>query len=169
MTTYTTIPNTDIDQDSPITQPLMTALRDNPIAIAEGDTSVSTGLFPTVLLGTVTTTSGSSQSLSSLTLTPYRGLRIFLDGISFTSSTHTFVFGGQNCWATANAGYAFSGMMEVDLGSGVFGGSVLYNVTTTYADHAFGGKTSYSTATTSITFSTSGTFDAGSIRVYGVK
>ena len=36
MTTYTTIPDTDIDQDSPVTQPLMTALRDNPIAIAEG-------------------------------------------------------------------------------------------------------------------------------------
>lgn len=36
MTTYTTIPNGDIDQDSPVTQPLLTALRDNPIATAEG-------------------------------------------------------------------------------------------------------------------------------------
>jgi len=36
MTTYTTIPDGDIDQDSPVTQPLMTALRDNPIAITEG-------------------------------------------------------------------------------------------------------------------------------------
>lgn len=36
MTTYTTIPDADIDQDSPVTQPLVTALRDNPIAIAEG-------------------------------------------------------------------------------------------------------------------------------------
>jgi len=36
MTTYTSIPNADIDQDSPVTQPLMTALRDNPIAITEG-------------------------------------------------------------------------------------------------------------------------------------
>lgn len=39
MTTYVSIPNGDIDQDSPITQPLMTALRDNPLAIAEGDTT----------------------------------------------------------------------------------------------------------------------------------
>lgn len=38
MTTYVTIANTAIDQDSPGTQPLFTALRDNPIAIAEGDT-----------------------------------------------------------------------------------------------------------------------------------
>lgn len=37
MTTYVAIPNGDIDQDSPITQPLLTALRDNPVAIAEGD------------------------------------------------------------------------------------------------------------------------------------
>lgn len=37
MTDYVTIPNEDIDQDSPVTQPLMTALRDNPVAIAEGN------------------------------------------------------------------------------------------------------------------------------------
>lgn len=36
MTTYTTIANNDIDQDSPITAPLVEALRDNPIAMAEG-------------------------------------------------------------------------------------------------------------------------------------
>lgn len=36
MTTYTAIPNGDIDQDSPVTQPLMTLMRDNPIAISEG-------------------------------------------------------------------------------------------------------------------------------------
>lgn len=36
MTTYTAIANGDIDQDSPVTQPLMQLIRDNPIAIAEG-------------------------------------------------------------------------------------------------------------------------------------
>ncbi|MEQ3625994.1 MAG: hypothetical protein ABNH26_08805 [Celeribacter sp.] len=36
MTTYTPITDGAIDQDSPITVGLMTALRDNPIAIAEG-------------------------------------------------------------------------------------------------------------------------------------
>ena len=36
MTTYTAIPNGDIDPDSPITTSLMTLLRDNPIAITEG-------------------------------------------------------------------------------------------------------------------------------------
>jgi len=36
--TYTAIPNGDVDADSPITTGLMTKLRDNPIAIAAGDT-----------------------------------------------------------------------------------------------------------------------------------
>jgi hypothetical protein len=36
VTTYTAITNSQIDQDSPGTQPLFTALRDNPIAIADG-------------------------------------------------------------------------------------------------------------------------------------
>ncbi|MDA0780681.1 MAG: hypothetical protein PQ612_06065 [Rickettsiales bacterium] len=36
MTTYTTINNTDIDVDSPVTTSLMNKLRDNPIAITEG-------------------------------------------------------------------------------------------------------------------------------------
>lgn len=36
MTTYTAIPNGDVDQDSPVTQTLVTLLRDNPIAITEG-------------------------------------------------------------------------------------------------------------------------------------
>ena len=38
MTTYTTIPSTDVDQDSPVSVALMTALRDNPLAIAQWGT-----------------------------------------------------------------------------------------------------------------------------------
>ena len=36
MTTYTAIANSEIDPDSPITTGLMTKIRDNPIALAEG-------------------------------------------------------------------------------------------------------------------------------------
>jgi hypothetical protein len=39
MATFTTIPDTDLDADSPITENLMLALRDNPLAIAQGDAS----------------------------------------------------------------------------------------------------------------------------------
>lgn len=38
MTTYTAIPNSDVDADSPVTTGLMTLLRDNPLAISEGST-----------------------------------------------------------------------------------------------------------------------------------
>ena len=36
MATYTAIPDSAVDPDSPLTSELVTALRDNPIAIAEG-------------------------------------------------------------------------------------------------------------------------------------
>jgi hypothetical protein len=39
MTTYTAITNDQVDQDSPVTQPLIEALNSNPLAIAEGDPS----------------------------------------------------------------------------------------------------------------------------------
>lgn len=37
MTAYSVIADGSIDQDSPVTAPLMTAIRDNPIAMFEGD------------------------------------------------------------------------------------------------------------------------------------
>lgn len=48
MTTYTAIPNGDVDAESPITTTLMTLLRDNPIAITEGASgapTISAGAF----------------------------------------------------------------------------------------------------------------------------
>lgn len=39
MTTYTAIANTEVDAESPVTEELVTRLRDNPLAIAEGDSS----------------------------------------------------------------------------------------------------------------------------------
>ena len=39
MTTYTTIADTEVDVDSPITQSLMERLRDNPLSIQERDNS----------------------------------------------------------------------------------------------------------------------------------
>jgi len=39
MTTYTAIANSEVDGDSPVTDTLITRLRDNPLATAEGDTS----------------------------------------------------------------------------------------------------------------------------------
>lgn len=46
MTAFVAIPNGDIDQDSPVTQELLTALRDNLLAVAEGDATAPKILPP---------------------------------------------------------------------------------------------------------------------------
>jgi len=66
MTTYTDIPNADIDQNSPVKVALMTALRDNALAIQEGDASAPSlldGIAAKVSAGAV----GSYAFLAKLT------------------------------------------------------------------------------------------------------
>ena len=73
MTTYTAIPNSDIDRDSPITEPLMTLLRDNPIAISEGATDAPRILSPaldlTYTTGSTTLTTASNATIVTLDTT----------------------------------------------------------------------------------------------------
>ena len=171
MTTYTTIPNTDIDQDSPITQPLMTALRDNPIAMAEADSSVAETLKPTVLLGTLDGTGGgSTMTLGSLTLTNYKMLAISFDGLSHNSGTNqNFTFAGITLLAgTINSSGTAHGVIHVYLANG----EAFHATSATTVGLDWGvSTTSLSTATTSLSFATSagGNFDAGDIYIYGVK
>ncbi len=80
MTTYTAITNSQIDRDSPITEPLMTLLRDNPIAIAEGAVGAprilspaldltQTGIVSTTDNGVTFTTTSPATSVRSLATT----------------------------------------------------------------------------------------------------
>lgn len=97
MTTYTAIPNGDIDQDSPGTQPLFTLLRDNPIAITEGAPgapriigeamatadeltpfTVAASDAESILLGSVNTTGTLSTSSTS-----------YVEAYSFTVGAYT--------------------------------------------------------------------------------
>lgn len=119
------------------------------------------------LLGTITTTSGTSQSLTSLTLTSYKFLRCVLNGVSTDTNSSTI---SQNSQVIGTLSFGIglvSGILEIDLTSGAAwfatGGS--YNTTATSGGHASG----LTTASTAITFTSSHTFDAGSIRVYGVS
>jgi hypothetical protein len=48
MATYTAITDAEIDQDSPITQTLMTKYRDNLIAVTEGDASAPKIAYPAI-------------------------------------------------------------------------------------------------------------------------
>lgn len=75
MTTYTTITNAEIDQDSPVTQPLMTALRDNPLAISEGD-STAPAISGKALDTFISSISIGVSSNTQIDLTNYRLIRL---------------------------------------------------------------------------------------------
>lgn len=143
------------------------AFRDLTLSIAEADASVPANLLPTVHLGTLTTTSGTTATLSSLVLTPYKFLRMTLNGVSFTS-TASLRFDGTTIVnnALAAAGNLIYGTLLLDLANGVAVHS--YFETGTSGGSVKGITTGYSNATTSITFD-GGAFGAGSIRVYGEK
>lgn len=130
--------------------------------LGSGDLVIAAGM---TLLGTITTTSGASQSLSSLVLTPYKFLVCTVDNVSFSGGAHLRIDGIQCSIATGGAAGVILGVLHLDLANGIFSS----NVSTAGAGSVWVGDTAYTTATTTITFSASaGSFDAGSIRVYGV-
>jgi hypothetical protein len=125
------------------------------------------------LLGTLTTTSGSTHTLSSLTLTSYRNLYIEVRGVSTTSTSSVLRLDGLTVGLTFEAtNDRWLGIITVDLGAGTYAANVAsvtsgqnFNGSLTYA-----GDMTITSASTSVSFTTSaGTFDAGSILVYGVK
>lgn len=180
MTSYVAIPNGDIDQDSPVTQPLMTALRDNPIAIGEKDTTVPTGLrLGYWLLGTINTTSGTSQTLSGLTLTDYTALVLEVNDVTpnsiltnyslrLNSTTGPRISGDYS----GNSGDGWFGNVTIMLGSGVFSSVVAAAGTPPISAGAgtYAGDCNITNASTSITVALSNnSFTSGSILVYGVR
>lgn len=172
MTTYRAIAGSETLPEAPLTSALLTALALNPLAVGEAASGVPSSALPTVLLGTLTTTSGTTQTLSGLVLTPYKFLRITLNNVSFTVTGNAVRLGGAGKEITANlgtAGQGFYGTVLLDLSNGIAtamtselnagaSGVGILRVT----------ATGYSTATTSISFD-GGTFDAGTISVYGEK
>lgn len=119
------------------------------------------------LLGTINTTSGTSQTLSSLVLTPYQFLRLVVDGTSFNVSSTLTIDSIACSIASGSAAATLFGVIDVDLFNGVFFSQVAPQGT---ASGSYSGKTAYRTSSTSITVGGSGaTFDAGAIRVYGVN
>lgn len=115
------------------------------------------------LLGTITTTSGATQTLSGLTLTGYRKLELVFKGVSGTSSA-TLSFGTKQICGTIDTA---SGLLTLDLATGVF----MAGVYTEGGNGAiYTGTTTYSTASTSISVGIStGAFDAGAISVWGIR
>ena len=70
MATFSTIADGSIDQDSPITQSLMTALRDNTLAIQQGDDTapniVSRALGLSIVTGSATHTTNTTTTLCTM-------------------------------------------------------------------------------------------------------
>jgi hypothetical protein len=134
------------------------------------DAQVPALVLATVLLGTLTTTSGASQTLSSLTLTSYKFLRLVFHGVSAGASGNITV-DGSTVVAISGAADTFRGIVDVELVNGTFSAS-LANTTANAGAVAtpYSGDTNLTTASTSVVVAVStGAFDAGSIRIYGVK
>ena len=124
-----------------------------------------------VLLGTLTTTSGSSHVLSGLTLTPYKELRIAFDDVTPDSGDVRLDINGTNL-GTTSTDSAVWGYAIIDLTYGH--GLVANRKQRSGLDKSgveFVNSTGISPATTSLTFDWSSfrTFTNGEIKVYGVR
>jgi hypothetical protein len=124
------------------------------------------------LLGTIATTSGTSATLSGLTLTGYKFLNFSFENVSGTlTSAELRLNGFPVAYVTygAAADYA-TGSGIINLSDGAFLSGSSYTLSGSRYPTGGGGMSGLSTSSTSITFTISrGNFDAGSIRIYGVK
>ena len=135
-----------------------------PLRTAQEITALGGGM---ILLGTLTTTSGTTQTLSGLDLTSYKALYISYLNLSIASNAGAnFLVGGVIVGASGGfSATNISGFMVFDLtGSGIANGVGASPIATIVATH------SLTTATTSITVSVSAnTFDSGTTKIYGVR
>jgi hypothetical protein len=153
------------------------------VLTSDGTTWASTA--PTsggmTLLGTITTTSGSTQTLGSLVLTDYKQLKLVFNGVSSSSGSGSYRITDPDSTelslgsVSSTTSNRICGITTIDLNSGVLV-HIGWNATPSSTPNIgsgqtpVAGKTTFSTATTSVTINLSiGNFDAGSILVYGVK
>lgn len=124
------------------------------------------------VLGTLTM-SGASQSLTGQVLTGYKQLLFDFNGVSHNNGTNTSIsIGSAAVLSGATASDAAYGTVWVSLFSGIATPTLSRNTPLPAAVSGNGqvSQTGYSNATTTITVSVAaGAFDAGSVRVYGVK
>lgn len=136
------------------------------------------------LLGTMTTTSGTVQSLSGLTLTNFKYLIFVYRGVSHTGAANREIFLGSNTvndLAVTQAYAATSflyGMSFVGLTSNLANTGITSTnaITTTVNGSGVSNSTRgtevnilTTNTTISVALSGAGNFDAGSITVYGVR
>lgn len=179
MTSYITITDAETDPSAPLTSELAKKWRDNTVAIAEKDTSVPTGLrlgyWP---LGTINTTSGSSQTLSGLVLTNYTALFLEVRRVIPNSSLTNYSIRlnsttGPQISNNYDGTGAWYGTALIMLGEGIFSSSIAAAGQTAPVSGGagtFGGDCNITNASTSITVALSNnSFTSGSVLVYGVR
>jgi hypothetical protein len=157
-------PNTNTDRTITLPDATSTLATTADVAAAAGSLT---------LLGTIATTSGTSVTLSGLTLTSYKQLQCVFVGVSGSVANQPMTLRGNNIAPlTAITNVCYGGAV-IDLTTGSFWSSVSNlpaDLSGLGGASAGGGYSDLTTASTSITFGIySGTFDAGSIRIYGVK
>ena len=131
----------------------------------------------TVLLATLNTTSGNTQTTGTLDLTPYKSLLFDIDGVGDNSATSgTFAVAGIIVGTTGTtASVRFYGSCSIILASGIFTSAVQIATPTTPPQTLSTianvvGRTAINNASTtiSVTMATT-TFAAGVVRIYGVR
>lgn len=139
------------------------------------------------LLGTITTTSGTSLSLSGLTLTGYRYLFLSVNGVSANTAGNdlSIVDGASGAYVifsdSNSATNVWNGTVLVNLANGSVGAWGLSEASGNYRIDSAGsaagtnaaktgfGRINQTTASTSIGVSVQNAFDAGTVTVYGVR
>jgi len=151
---------------------------------ADGSPIASSAIGGMTLLGTLTTTSGTTQSLTSIA-SGYRYLWCEIDGVSFTSNVSlTVATSSSNGAAYGTAGTIVSAVCNSS--NPLYGSILIHNISSTIAAakiassnildsagtvfsvSAVASPTNTAAVVDAIRFA-GGTFDAGTIRVYGVK
>lgn len=166
---------------APLASPALTGTPTAPTAsVGTNTTQIATTAFVLAnsggmtLLGTLTTTSGSTQTLSSLVLTSYKYLHFEFKGVSHNVTGpggSTISVGSASVLVGSDGADTLYGSVVVTLSGGLASSSLsITSLSTASTPTLRNGGSGYSTATTSVSVSTSvGAFDAGSILVYGVK
>lgn len=124
-----------------------------------------------VILGNISTASGTSASLGSLVLTDYKIVELWFRDFSITATSQNILLGTSTSddvaiFTTGAAAATMSGIVKIDLADGI-----AHGILSTGADAAgVSGDTVIGTGSTTISIATAaGDFDSGTIRVVGYK
>lgn len=124
MTAFVAIPNGDIDQDSPVTQELMTALRDNLLSVVEDDASAPKIKAKVAgASGTTITFTGMDNYSGAVVDLFYVGTTSTAShslAVSFSDDGTTF-YGSTTLYSDGTSGKQWGGQFWINFATGAYG------------------------------------------------